>query len=107
MNLREYAANHTQTVQEHTSNTSNAEIAQEQRDLRAAKDKALNVYKQYQANKIHSNQIVVEINKGLQRGEDLRVLFLKAMQVISLLTDNELTYRGAANRIKENYTTKE
>ena len=53
------------------------------------------VLKEYQANKRLTTSIVAEINHGLQQGEDIYDLFLKAVEGLALTTnDPNLTARS-------------
>ena len=52
------------------------------------KDRSLAMYQHYQENIKRSSQLQTEILKGLQAGEDIYSLFLKAVTAISLMTDN-------------------
>jgi len=51
-------------------------------------DRNLEVYRTYQENIKRSGQLQTDILKGLQAGEDIYSLFLKAVTAISLMTDN-------------------
>lgn len=52
--------------------------------------KALEVYKEYQANIKQAQELQAEILKGLQRGEPLPGLFMKACQAIANMTGNKV-----------------
>lgn len=54
--------------------------------------RSLEVYRAYQENTKTSSQLQTEILKGLQAGEDVYSLFLKAAKAISLMTSNKLFY---------------
>lgn len=66
----------------------------------AEKQRTIDIYKEYQSNTIKSSQLQAEILKGLNAGEDITTLFLKAAQAISAMTDNSVFY----NEIKERVT---
>lgn len=55
---------------------------------KAEKDRSLEVYRHYQENIRRSGQLQTDILKGLKAGEDIYSLFLKAVEVIGLMTDN-------------------
>lgn len=61
--------------------------------------KTLDIINAYQSNIKTSSQKQNEIMKGLAAGEDIYSLFLKAMEAISLMTNNELLYKQAKNDI--------
>ena len=67
------------------------------------KQKALMVYQEYQKNIKLSSQLQSEIMKGLQSGEDIYTLFLKAMQIVSLTTSNKAQYNITEQYIREIY----
>ena len=66
----------------------------------AEKQRTIDIYKEYQSNTIKSSQLQAEILKGLNAGEDITTLFLKAAQAISAMTNNSVFY----NEIKERVT---
>ena len=59
---------------------------------RAEKEQTLEVYRTYQENTKQSGQLQTEILKGVQRGESIYTLFLKACKAISLMTSNPYFY---------------
>lgn len=59
---------------------------------RAKLENAAKVYAKYQKNTLVSDNLQCEINKGLKSGEDIYVLFLKAVKAISLMTNNSAFY---------------
>lgn len=66
---------------------------QRQADAQKAElERAGAVYREYQSNIKASSQLQTEILKGLQRGEDIYTLFLKAVKAISLMTSNKPFY---------------
>ncbi len=65
--------------------------------------KAHEVYAAYQSNTRKAEQITIDISKGLQRGENLAALFLKAVECISLLTDNRVLYSTSKSTIQTVY----
>ena len=67
------------------------------------KQQALLVYKEYQKNIMVSSELQSEIMKGLQAGEDIYTLFLKAMKIVSLTTSNTVQYNIAEQYIREIY----
>lgn len=66
----------------------------------AEKQRTIDIYKEYQSNTIKSSQLQAEILKGLNTGEDITALFLKAAQAISAMTNDSVFY----NEIKERVT---
>lgn len=66
--------------------------ATEERDQRA---EAQRICREHQANTAKSQILQSEILKGLQLGEDIYSLFLKAAKAISLMTANSLFYSQA------------
>ncbi len=56
------------------------------------KEQALAVYKEYQQNIKLSEQLQTEILKGAEQKEDIKILFLKAIKAISLMTGNNYFY---------------
>ena len=66
----------------------------------AEKQRTIDIYKEYQSNTIKSSQLQAAILKGLNAGEDITALFLKAAQAISAMTNNSVFY----NEIKERVT---
>lgn len=69
----------------------------------AEKQRTIDIYKEYQSNTIKSSQLQAEILKGLNAGEDITTLFLKAAQAISAMTDNDIFYKEAEERITAIY----
>lgn len=67
------------------------------------RDRTLRVYQEYQENTKTSSQIQTEILKGVQTGEDIYELFLKAAKAISLMTSNRLFYSQLEADIKSIY----
>ena len=77
------------------------EIAQaEQQD---AVEQARAVYKAYQENILKARTIRSEILKGLQQGENTAILLLKALEVISYMTGEDLTYQIAKDTLMKMY----
>lgn len=66
----------------------------------AEKQRTIDIYKEYQSNAIKSSQLQVEILKGLNTGEDITALFLKAAQAISAMTNDSVFYK----QVKESIT---
>ena len=63
-----------------------------QQEAGNAKQQAFEVYTRYQDNIGRTEQLSVEILKGLQCGEPLAELFLKAVKALSLCTSNKADY---------------
>ena len=55
-------------------------------------DRNLEVYRTYQENIKRSGQLQTDILKGVQAGEEIYSLFLKAVQAISCMTSNKTFY---------------
>lgn len=55
-------------------------------------DRNLEVYRTYQENIKRSGQLQTDILRGVQAGEDIYSLFLKAVQAISCMTSNKTFY---------------
>lgn len=66
-------------------------------------ERAITVYQTYQANIKKAESNIIVITKGLQGGENIAVLLLKALEVISLYTDNRLIYSTAETAIQAVY----
>lgn len=66
----------------------------------AEKQRTIDIYKEYQSNAIKSSQLQAEILKGLNTGEDITALFLKAAQAISAMTNDSVFYK----QVKESIT---
>lgn len=54
--------------------------------------RSIAVYHAYQENNKRSTLLQSEIRKGVRTGEDIYNLFLKAVEAVSLMTDNPLLY---------------
>lgn len=50
------------------------------------------VLKEYQENKRKCTMLLTEIEKGVNTGEDIQLLFLKAIQIIGLMTSERTLY---------------
>ena len=66
-------------------------------------DRNLEVYRTYQENIKRSGQLQTDILKGVQAGEDIYSLFLKAVQAISCMTSNKTFYSQLEEDIKTIY----
>ena len=62
-----------------------------------------NVLKEYQTNKRLTNGLVSEITKGVQQGIDVYDLFLKAVEALSLVTNDTALYERIRNNLKVIY----
>ena len=69
----------------------------------AEKQRTIDIYKEYQSNAIKSSQLQAEILKGLNTGEDITALFLKAAQAISAMTNDSVFYKQAKESITAIY----
>lgn len=94
MTLEEYAAQQAEKVEEpkpkDVQRKTSLEVEQEAQ--RTAQAQALEVYRTYQENIRKVGQLNTEILKGLQNGESLAILFLKAVKAITLCTGNKAEY---------------
>lgn len=77
------------------------EIAQAEQQK--AREQARAVYAAYQKNILAAGQLQSEIEKGMQQGKPLAILFLQAMQIISNMTGNAETYHSAEETIQAVY----
>lgn len=104
MNLIEYVAKNTISESEFKklAQFDNSDISKcnKQQELN---NKALNVYKQYQSNILKSSQLQTAILKGIEAGEDVYNLFLKAIKAISLMVNDELFYKQVETDLKAIY----
>lgn len=105
MTLEEYAAKQTGKVEEpkpkDTQRRNPLEV--EQVSKRTAQVQAVKVYKEYQENIRKVGQVDTEILKGLQRGESLAILFLKAVKAMTLCTGNKAEYDIIENTLLSVY----
>lgn len=105
MTLEEYArqqrpeeqAEHPHTYRQRTR----LELEQEQQEQ--AKQQAFEVYKKHQENIRKTEGISIDILKGLQRGESLAPLFLKAVKAYTLCTGNTAEYDIISETLKTVY----
>lgn len=73
-------------------------ILQKTADKRAAElDKAAAVLKEYQEHTAAANALIIEIAKGIKAGEDIHILFLKALEALELITNNKMIEQTAAD----------
>lgn len=72
-------------------------------DNKAERERARNIYREYQNHIKVSSQLQTEIVKGVQHGDDIYSLFLKAIHVISLMTSNKAFYSQIQSDIKAIY----
>lgn len=82
-----------------------SDMARESLELQRKKARyndMLEVYKEYQANKKLANQIQTDIRKGIQEGESMDELFLKAIKVIGLMTGERHYYEMIRKQLQEN-----
>jgi hypothetical protein len=80
------------------------EILQRQADAnKEEKERVIEVYREYQENIKLSGQLQTDILKGVNRGENIYSLFLKAIQAISLMTSNTVFYSQINNDIRAIY----
>lgn len=99
LSLEEYAAQQVQQGIEQTkedfaynrtdNGTARSPLERQQAQTKADQARAFDVYKQYQQNTILTETLDTEIIKGLQAGEPLPCLFLKAMKAFYLCKGDE------------------
>ena len=70
---------------------------------REAEAKQMAVWKAYQEAIVKAGHLASDITKGIQAGEKIEVLLLKAIECISLITDDKLFYDLNKNNIKNIY----
>ena len=71
--------------------------------IEEAAAKQLEVYAAHQEAIMKSGQLASDITKGVQAGEKLENLFLKAIECISLMTGNSLFYELNKSNLKHIY----
>ena len=77
------------------------EITQEEQ--KNAMEAARAVYKAYQENILKAGTLQSEIMKGLHQGENTAILLLKALEAISCMTGETVTYRVAKDTLMTVY----
>lgn len=93
MTLEEYAAKQAGKVEEPPKATQTRKpLELEQEAQRTAQEQMVEVYRTYQDNIRKVGQLDTEILKGLQSGENLAILFLKAVKAMTLCTGNKAEY---------------
>lgn len=66
-------------------------------------EEAKKIYKEHQEARKQSQTLQWEIMKGINNGEDIKKLFLKAVKTISLMTGTDVFYTQIERQIKEKY----
>lgn len=66
-------------------------------------EQAKAVYKTYQENILKADTLQNEIIKGLNQGENITVLFLKALEIIGCMTGETVTYQTAKETVMTVY----
>lgn len=94
MTLEEYAAKQAGKVEEPQpkDNQRRNPLELEQEAQRTAQAQAVEVYKEHQENIRKVGQLNTEILKGIHNGENLAILFLKAVKAMTLCTGNKAEY---------------
>ena len=94
MTLEEYASKQAGKVEKTTPKAPQTRkpLEVEQAYQRTIQDQAKEVYKEHQENIRKVGQLDTEILKGLQNGENLAILFLKAVKAMTLCTGNKAEY---------------
>lgn len=71
---------------------------QRQADKRAQDlDRAAGILKEYQEHTAAANGHIIEIAKGIKEGQDIHILFLKALKALELVTNNKMLESAAAD----------
>ncbi len=71
---------------------------QRQADKRADDlTRAAAILKEYQEHTAAANALIIEIAKGIKAGEDIHILFLKALEALELTTNNKMIEHTAAD----------
>lgn len=95
LGAEEYKTSKTSAEQEHAlkGQIEGLQGLQHKADQNKAEiDRNLEVYRTYQENIKRSGQLQTDILKGVQAGDDIYSLFLKAVQAISCMTSNKTFY---------------
>lgn len=93
MTLEEYAAKQAEVEEPKPKETQRRNpLEMEQAAQRTAQVQAVEIYKEHQENIRKVGQLDTEILKGLQSGESLAILFLKAVKAFTLCTGNKADY---------------
>ena len=71
--------------------------------IRLENSRSLEICKEYQENIKKSSQLQTELLKGVQAGEDIYTLFLKATEALSKLINNSLFYEQIERDIRSVY----
>lgn len=77
-------------------------ITELNREIEAVEE-AKKIYKEHQEARKQSQCLQWEIMKGVNDGEDIKELFLKAVKTISLMTGTSVFYTQIERQIKEKY----
>ncbi|MDE5583243.1 MAG: hypothetical protein K2J08_06040 [Ruminococcus sp.] len=94
MTLEEYASKQAGKVEKPKPKAPQTRkpLEMEQAYQRTIQEQAKEVYKSYQDSIRKVGQLNTEILKGLQNGENLAILFLKAVKAMTLCTGNKAEY---------------
>jgi len=65
------------------------------------KEKEKEVYRIHQENRRKSEVLQSEILKGLKNGEEINIIFLKALETIGLLIGSDIFYKQAIKYIND------
>ncbi len=74
-----------------------------QAEQQQALERSREVYKAYQDNIMRAGTLRSEIIKGLQQGENMAILFLKAMEIIACMTGEDTSYQLAKDTVTAVY----
>ena len=74
-----------------------------QAEQQQALERSREVYKAYQDNIMRAGTLRSEITKELQQGENMAILFLKAMEIIACMTGEDTSYQLAKDTVTAVY----
>lgn len=103
MTLEEYAKAQAAQQPEQTGAQPKSCLEREQERIKSACEQAAAVYKTYQENIRKAEALDTDILEGLQRGESLAALFLKAVRAYTLCTGSTLSYTAAEEALQAVY----
>lgn len=86
---------------EHQETIINNPIYNPIRDNEELEKKKVLMLKEYQKNIIKSANLRIKINKGVQEGQDIKLLLIDAIECISIMTGEKLFYDNNINILKQ------
>lgn len=66
-------------------------------------ERSLTIYKSYQENILRSSTLTTQITKGMEAGDDIHSLYLKSIEVIALLTNDNAIRESARGYMRTLY----